>query len=119
MRARVVIAGGGVAAAGAVMGLRAAGHEGPVTVLAGEPEPPYERPPLSKGYLAGAVPRSRLTIRGRPEYEAMGVDLRLGVRVSEIDLARRRVALEPPGELGFEALLIATGASARRLPGLE
>ena len=77
----IVVVGAGVAAHGAVLGLRQAGFAGQVVVLGREPHPPYERPHLSKGYLLGAVARDQLFL---PRLEA---DLRLGVEVVEIGRA--------------------------------
>jgi 3-phenylpropionate/trans-cinnamate dioxygenase ferredoxin reductase subunit len=105
----LVIVGAGAAAHGAVTGLRRAGFAGRVVVFGREPDPPYERPPLSKRYLAGKARREDLML---PQLEA---ELRLETEVAEIDLEARAVRLAGGGGLGYSRLLIATGARPRRL----
>jgi 3-phenylpropionate/trans-cinnamate dioxygenase ferredoxin reductase component len=107
--APVLIVGGGVAAYGAVSGLRRAGSTDHVLVLGREADPPYQRPPLSKRYLLGEVEREELML---PPLEA---ELRLGAEVVEIDLEARAVRLLNGDRLGYRRLLIATGARPRRL----
>lgn len=105
----VVIVGAGAAAHGSVTGLRRAGFAGRVVMFGREPDPPYERPPLSKRYLAGKARREDLML---PQLEA---ELRLETEVAEIDLEARAVRLAGGGGLGYSRLLIATGARPRRL----
>ncbi len=89
-------------------------------MLAGsEPETPYERPHLSKGFLLGTVPRERLDLRPLDQYRELGVELRLGERVAELDLERREIVLESGRRAGWDLLCIATGSSARRLAGFD
>jgi 3-phenylpropionate/trans-cinnamate dioxygenase ferredoxin reductase component len=114
----IVIVGGGLAAASAAAELRDRGHEGPVTVVAAEPHVPYERPPLSKGILLGTAGPESTRVHPAEWYADHGVDLRTGTRATGIDLDRGTVDL--PGEpLSFDRLLLATGATPRRLPDLE
>ena len=80
---------------------------------------PYERPHLSKGFLLGTVPIDRIGLRPAKQYAELGVELALGSRVVELDLQRRSVRLENGRALGWDRLCIATGSSARRLPGHE
>jgi 3-phenylpropionate/trans-cinnamate dioxygenase ferredoxin reductase component len=110
---RVVIAGGGVAAHGAVTGLREAGYKGEVLVIGREPHAPYERPHLSKRYLLHEVPRQQLFL---PPLEAQ---LRLGEEVVELDPDRHAVRLASGERLEYDRLLLATGARPRPLPGHE
>ena len=112
----IVIIGAGQAAATAVTTLRGAGHAGAIVVLGDESEPPYQRPPLSKAYLAGAVEASRLYLKAANYYESNGIDLRLNARVTAIDLAGRRLSVAGGGDLAYGKLLIATGSRARALP---
>ena len=114
MTAPVVVVGGGLAGGKAVAGLREAGFEGPVVVYGDEPHPPYERPPLSKSYLAGGSALDDAFVHDRGWYDAHGVELRLGSRVQELDLAGHRVVTQS-GAQDFSTLLLATGASPRRL----
>jgi 3-phenylpropionate/trans-cinnamate dioxygenase ferredoxin reductase subunit len=107
--APVLIVGGGVAAHGAVNGLRRAGFTDHVLLLGREKDPPYQRPPLSKRYLLGEVERQELML---PPPEA---ELRRGVEVVEIDVEARAVRLLNGDRLGYRRLLIATGARPRRL----
>lgn len=112
--AGVVIIGGGLAAGRLVSELRERGHTGPVTVLADEPHPPYERPPLSKGYLLGQDPIEKALVNDPGWYADHDVDLRTGVRVEAIDPAARRVVAD--GEsVPYDELVIATGARPRHL----
>jgi 3-phenylpropionate/trans-cinnamate dioxygenase ferredoxin reductase subunit len=111
----LLIVGGGLAAQRCIEVLRAAGDDRPVTVVCDEPVRPYDRPPLSKeGLLGGIDPAFR------PEewYREHAVELRLGAAALALDPARRRVTLDGGEQLGYDALLIATGARARALPGV-
>lgn len=117
----IVIVGGGIAAAGAIEGLRGAGYEGHMTLVSAEPAVPYERPPLSKGYLLGTTPEVRLFPRPKSYYAEQGVALRLGVAATGLDVAARVVRLADGSHLGYDRLLIATGGEtvALRVPGAE
>ncbi len=110
---RVVVVGGGVAAHGAVAGLRQTGFRDEVVILGREGEPPYERPPLSKRYLLHEVPRHQLFL---PPLEA---ELLLRREVVWIDLDRHEVHLANGERLAYWRLLLATGARPRVLPGGE
>lgn len=110
-RRSVVIVGGSVAAATATDALRAAGHDGPITVLSAETVPPYSRPPLSKAVLTGVQAPEAVLL---PELDP-SVSVRLGARAVGLDLDRSRVRLEDGDEVPYDALLLATGARARRL----
>ncbi len=114
MSAPIVVVGGGLTAARAVMELRDAGHDGDVVLLAEEHEVPYERPPLSKGFLQGQESRDSTYVQPREWYAEHGIDLRLGERVEEIDLEALTVRSRGGGT-SFDRLLIATGARPRRL----
>ncbi len=117
-----VIAGGGLAAAKAAETLRDEGFDGDIVLVAAEPERPYERPPLSKGYLLGSDERDSIYVHPASWYAEHGVDLRLGVTVSAIDRAAATVTLSAgPESLRYDKLLLATGASPRRLdfPGSD
>ncbi len=109
----IVVVGAGVAAHGAVLGLRQAGFAGQVVVLGREPHPPYERPHLSKGYLLGAVARDQLFL---PRLEA---DLRLGVEVVEIEPGAHVARLAGGDRVPYWRLVLATGARPRQLAGHE
>jgi 3-phenylpropionate/trans-cinnamate dioxygenase ferredoxin reductase component len=119
-----VIAGGGLAAAKAAETLRDEGFDGEIVLLGAEPERPYERPPLSKGYLQGSDSRDSVYVHPAGWYAEHGVDLRQGVTVTAIDRGTSTVATSDPGgdgELSYDKLLLATGASPRRLdfPGSD
>lgn len=111
-----VIAGAGLAGAKAAETLRGEGYDGPVLLVGGEPELPYERPPLSKGYLLGSAERESARVHEPGWYDAHDVDLRTGTEVTGLDPAAHRVSLSSGEELGYRAVLLATGSSARRLP---
>ena len=118
-RAGVVIAGGGLAAQRASETLRRDGFDGAVRVIAREAHAPYDRPPLSKEFLAGEVDESALEFRPQPWYGAHDVELLLGERATGLDAPRREVQLAGGGRVPFEQLLIATGSAPRRLAGTE
>ncbi|MBP7002446.1 FAD-dependent oxidoreductase [Amaricoccus sp.] len=114
--ARIVVVGAGQAGASLVARLRALGHRGPLTLVGAEPEPPYQRPPLSKAYLKGEMARERLHLRPPSFYEAEGIALVTGVAATAIDRAAREVALADGTRLGYDRLALATGSTPRRLP---
>ena len=115
-----VIVGGGPCAASAAATLRSAGFEGRVVLVADEPVPPYERPPLSKDYLTGRLDSSQLPVRAAAWYAQAGVELRLGERAQALSLdgaGGRAVRLASGERLGFDKLLLATGGRPRPFPG--
>lgn len=111
---RAVIVGGGHAAGQLCASLRGGGWQGGITVIGEEPAPPYQRPPLSKAYLAGEMDEERLYVRPRSFYDEAGVELRLGERAEGIDLANARVATSA-GSVAYDRLILATGTRPRRL----
>jgi NADPH-dependent 2,4-dienoyl-CoA reductase/sulfur reductase-like enzyme len=115
----VLIVGGGLAAQRCAETLRRRGYEGPVRMVCAEPDPPYDRPPLSKELLAGTVEEESVAYRPAWWYEEKQVELLLGARAEALDPGARTVALDSGAELRYEKLLIATGSAARRLPFLE
>jgi 3-phenylpropionate/trans-cinnamate dioxygenase ferredoxin reductase component len=121
MYQQIVIAGGGQAAVQAVDTLRRKGFAGKLTLVGDEPWLPYQRPPLSKKYLAGALERERLMIRPAQFFAEHQVEALLGRRVSEILRREQRVRLDDDTVLAYDALLLATGSRPRRLaaPGTE
>lgn len=117
----VLIVGGGQAAAQLVVSLRLGGHGGRITLVSDENTPPYQRPPLSKQYLAGKLKRERLLLRRAEYYESRDVELRLGRRVLGIDRGNRLALLDDGEELGYDRLVLATGSTLRKLdiPGSD
>jgi 3-phenylpropionate/trans-cinnamate dioxygenase ferredoxin reductase component len=112
----LVIVGGGQAAAQAVQSLRQQNFPGAITLLSDEPYAPYQRPPLSKKYFAGELPRERLLLRPVAFYAEKGVALELDTRVEEIEPAARRVRLRDGRTIAYDRLLLATGSRARVCP---
>ena len=112
-----VIVGGGVGAAAAVQGLREHGFQDRIVVVGEEPDPPYERPPLSKEYLRGEQGRDALPVHDEAWYGEHGVDLRLGARATGLDPGAPAVTLEGGERLDADAVLLATGGRPRRMPG--
>ncbi len=109
-----VIVGGGLAGAKAAETLRAEGFDGDVVLFCAEHDRPYERPPLSKGYLLGKAERDSAFVHPADWYPEHGVDLRTGVTVTAIDPGAHRVAYDG-GTLSYDKLLLTTGAEPRRL----
>lgn len=116
MYERIVIVGAGQAAVQAVDTLRRRGFAGKLTLIGAEPWPPYQRPPLSKKYLAGALERERLLIRPAGFFADHSVTTHFGRRVTDIAPHERHVRLDDGVVVPFDALLLATGSHARRLP---
>ncbi|MEZ3161662.1 FAD-dependent oxidoreductase [Microbacterium sp. BWT-B31] len=112
----LVIVGGGLAAGTAVETLREEGFDGDVTVVTEERHPPYQRPPLSKGYLQGEEGTDAVILHPAQWYADNGVHLSTGVAVTALDPAAQTVTLDDGTTLPYDALLLATGASPRRLP---
>ena len=115
-RQRFVIVGAGLAGAKAAEALRDKGFDGQITLIGDELHHPYERPALSKDYLAGKADRDSVFVHPDTWYAEHEVDLRLGIGVSRIDRGWRRVELADGSIVGYDKLLLATGASPRRLP---
>jgi 3-phenylpropionate/trans-cinnamate dioxygenase ferredoxin reductase subunit len=111
----IVVVGGGLAAARTTKTLRAEGYEGDLVVLTGEPEAPYERPPLSKDYLRGEAGKDALFPMAADWYAEHGVDLRTSTSATEIDVAARSLTTAPGGSLRYSRLVLATGSRVRRL----
>ena len=111
-----VVVGAGLAGAKAAETLREEGFDGPVVLVGAEPERPYERPPLSKQYLLGRADRDSAFVHDAGWYAEHDVELRTGVRATRLDPAAHRLELDTGEQLGYARLLLATGASARRLP---
>ncbi|WP_354639234.1 NAD(P)/FAD-dependent oxidoreductase [Kitasatospora camelliae] len=116
-----VIVGASLAGAKAAEALREEGFGGPIVLIGEERERPYERPPLSKGYLLGKDEREKIFVHPEGWYAEHQVNLRLGTAVTGIDPAARTVTLDGGERVAFASLLLATGASPRRLkvPGGE
>ncbi|RTL65298.1 MAG: ferredoxin-NAD reductase [Pseudonocardiaceae bacterium] len=112
---RVVIVGAGVAGASAAATLRAEGFDGEVLLVGDEPDAPYERPPLSKAWLSGQAPS--IEVHPPEFYADQSIELLTGTRVTGLDAAARRVVVGGSA-VGYDALLVATGGQARRLPGM-
>jgi 3-phenylpropionate/trans-cinnamate dioxygenase ferredoxin reductase subunit len=120
-RRSIVIIGAGHAGVQAAASLREEGSDDSIVLLSGEPDLPYQRPPLSKAFLKGAMDRAGLPLRAEQFYREKQIDLRLGVQATRIDLAGRRVELGAGGAEPFDHLILATGARPRpfAIPGAE
>ena len=114
----IVIIGAGQAAAAFAGKLRALGSDRPVTIVGDEPVLPYQRPPLSKKYLVGEATFDRLLLKPPAWYEANAVTVLTGRKATAIDRTRRVVVLDDGQELSYATLVLATGATPRRLPAV-
>jgi 3-phenylpropionate/trans-cinnamate dioxygenase ferredoxin reductase subunit len=121
MSSTTVIVGASLAGMHAARTLRLEGHDGPIVVVDGDPDRPYDRPPLSKQVLAGEWDTERILLPAG--QEDLGLDLRLGVRATALDTSSRTISLaSEDGKASTEtwdSLVIACGAAARRLPDTE
>ncbi|GAA5190374.1 FAD-dependent oxidoreductase [Rugosimonospora acidiphila] len=111
----VVVVGASLAGLRAAETLRRQGFDGTVTLVGDEAHPPYDRPPLSKGFAGGTVGREQIHLRQSAELSATWL---LGRRAVGLDTGRREVRLDGGETLGYDGLVVATGATPRRLPGL-
>ena len=114
-RADIVIVGAGHGGAQAAIALRQKGFEGSIALLTRENDPPYERPPLSKDYLAGEKPFERILIRPEAFWADKGVSLRTGVAVTDIDPMMRELRLSDDSRMSYGKLIWSAGGDARRL----
>lgn len=118
---RIVIVGGGAAGFAAAEMLRRRGFDGALTMLSADADAPYDRPNLSKDYLAGSAPEDWIPLRPPEFYAENRIDLRLGTAVARIDVAGRAVVTADGRTFPFDRLLLATGAEPVRLsiPGAD
>lgn len=112
----IVVIGAGQAGSSCVAKLRAEGFTGQITLVGGEPVPPYQRPPLSKAYLLGEMAEERLYLRPAAFYADNDITLRLNTRAVAIDADAKRVTLEGDDVLSYDHLVLTTGAHPRTLP---
>lgn len=113
MTEQIVIIGAGQAAAQAIATLRAEGFSGALAVVGDEPYAPYQRPPLSKAYLSGAMERERLFLKPDAFFAEARCDLVLGVAATRVDRGMRSVTLADGRTLAYDKLLFATGTRVR------
>jgi 3-phenylpropionate/trans-cinnamate dioxygenase ferredoxin reductase subunit len=117
----IVVVGASLAGATAVGSLRAGGYDGPLVLVGAEPDPPYERPPLSKEYLRGASTIDEALVRPVSWYGDHAIDARWGTRAVQLDLGDRAVILAGGDRLPFSRLVVATGSRNRKVdaPGAD
>jgi NADPH-dependent 2,4-dienoyl-CoA reductase/sulfur reductase-like enzyme len=113
---KYVIIGGGLAGGRACQGIRREDAEGSVALITAEEHGPYQRPPLSKGYLTGTEDLSKVLLKSDDFYAENQIDLLTGVRVTEIRPDAHQVVLEDGRTVAYGKLLLATGGRAWRLP---
>jgi NTE family protein len=121
MTDRIVIVGGGLAAARVAYAYRDAGGEGPVTILSADTDPPYNRPPLSKGFLRGEIEADAVLVEPEATYGERNIDLQLGCTVTGVRPGERSVSLADGSSLPYDRLVLASGSLPRALgtPGEE
>jgi len=121
MSGAFVIVGASLAGGGAAATLRQEGFDGRVVLIGAEPQPPYERPPLSKEYLRGESPFERALVQPHGFYDENGIETRFGVRAARVDAAGKAVELDDGERVAYEKLLVATGGRNRSfpIPGLD
>ena len=119
--ADIVIVGSGHGGAQAAIALRQQGFAGSILMIGRDANPPYERPPLSKEYLAGEKPFERIMIRPEAFWTEKGVTLRLGTSVTKVDPQARELTVSGGERVGYGTLIWAAGGDARRLscPGAD
>ncbi len=117
----VIIVGAGHAAGQAVASLRSEGYEGPITVIGDEPYVPYQRPPLSKKFLAGEIDIDRVYFKPPDFYEKSNAEMVLGRKVVEIERPKKLVHLDDGTTRTYDKLILATGSRVRELniPGFD
>lgn len=115
MTAGMLIVGAGLAGLTVAEALRAEGYAGPLTLLGEEAQPPYHRPPLSKGYLLGETPEAQLAMRAPELLAKRNIALETGVRVTAIDRSARQLTLADGSRRAYAGLALCTGSRPRRL----
>jgi NADPH-dependent 2,4-dienoyl-CoA reductase/sulfur reductase-like enzyme len=115
----VVVVGASAGGLSTAEALRRLGFDGDLTLIGDEPHLPYDRPPLSKQILTGALDPAQLLLRRPADIDALHLDLRLGDRATGVDLHERTVSLGNAVPVAYDALVIATGIRPRRLPGAD
>ncbi len=120
-RERIVIVGASLAGASAAAALREGGFDGELQLIGAESQPPYNRPPLSKGYLRGEERFEDQLVKPSDYYAEQHIGLRLGIRATAIDPKRKVIGLDGGGEIPYDRLLVATGGRNRTLsaPGAD
>ncbi len=112
---RVVVVGASLAGLRAAEELRRLGYDGALCLVGAEPHLPYDRPPLSKDFLAGETEADGLGLRRQP-YDDLDLELRLGVRATALDIGARTIETDDGNTIPYDGAVIATGATPRRLP---
>ena len=117
----IAIVGASLAGSSAAATLREEGFDGRVVLIGAEPQPPYDRPPLSKNYLRGGMPFEKTLLRPLEFYRERNIEMRLGTTVTRVEPEKRILELPGGERLEFDQLLIATGGRNRRfpIPGLD
>jgi len=117
----IVIVGAGAAGLAAAAALREEGFDGRLSLIGADAAAPYDRPNLSKDYLAGTAPEEWLPLRSDDFYKERRIDLRVNARVKTLLISERAIELESGERVAYDAMLLATGADPVRLPtpGLE
>ncbi|MGW6238449.1 NAD(P)/FAD-dependent oxidoreductase [Streptomyces sp. NPDC055094] len=113
----VLVVGASAAGLAAAEALRREGYDGTITLVGDEPRAPYDRPPLSKQILSARWEPDRLPLRPAADLDALGLDLRLGIAATGLELDVRTVHLADGTRLSYDGLIVATGVRPRRLPG--
>jgi 3-phenylpropionate/trans-cinnamate dioxygenase ferredoxin reductase component len=118
---RVLIVGASLAGATTAVTVRRLGFSGEIVLVGDEPHPPYERPALTKGYLAGKVDAEALLVHPPGTYTELGIEVRSGYTATALDVQRRTVRLSDGEELPYDDLVLATGSTNIRppIPGMD
>lgn len=116
---RIAVVGASLAGVRAAQELRAQGYDGGIVLIGEERHLPYDRPPLSKAFLAGTASAASLELLDAGDLASLALDFRLGVRATALEPANRRVVLSDGTSVHADGVVIATGGRARTLPGFE